>query len=235
MSGKKLMTFKNYNLQVGWPVNWAHLKNFNQSNLDNLYIAFTLGDMIAFYELFITSWAYAFRTALHVCHDYELAEEGAQEAFFDIYRKKPNFQLLGFKSFKTMLGKVVRRRVIDEKRKWEGRKGQKKFSSSGEYGTAINLDSMIFNNKELTFLDVLASNEDIAQELIAKELLYGVLGLIKEIPGKKCRRALKYRIFGRKTQQEIGDIIGVSESRVCQLLQDGFARLHKKLIQRGFI
>jgi len=56
-----------------------------------------------------------------------------------------------------------------------------------------------------------------------------LVNAISELPARE-RAALSFRYFGRLTQMQIADMLGVSPSRICQIEKAALAHLKTKLL-----
>lgn len=76
--------------------------------------------------------------------------------------------------------------------------------------------------------DRLAGERDLEAELQHEELRSMVLEAYESLPSRE-REAITLHYFREMRLREIGDLMGVTESRVCQLCKQGIRRMRKRL------
>lgn len=80
-------------------------------------------------------------------------------------------------------------------------------------------------------VSLLPNDDDVARDVVERENLDVLRKGVEGLPGSE-RTALKMRYFDGMKLREIGEVMGVSESRVCQLCKKGEDRLRKRIALR---
>lgn len=154
-----------------------------------------------------------FREVMSVMFDENRAEEVAQEVILEAIQKIENYRPTS--SFAAWLRSIAHARAIDSQRKEHGDTRRQRRRAK------ISLDSLEEHERDhlLHRRGLEAIDEDDRAELVsgALSILHGQLLTVVEmtLDGKKLK--------------EIGRELGVTESRVCQILTDARARMRKHI------
>ncbi len=106
-----------------------------------------------------------------------------------------------------------------------------KLCSDARIHKMVSLDSPIDSQGDLTLIDTISTDESDFDEIwVQKETRQAVVDAIKHLPRKE-RTTLSLYYLNGLTLKEIGQVLGVSESRVCQIRSQGVNRLKTRLKQ----
>jgi len=82
----------------------------------------------------------------------------------------------------------------------------------------VSLDDRLSEDNEASKLTLLASPDDVESELFSRLDGFDLSAALANLPDRQ-RAILGYRYRDRLTLQQVGDLIGVSYSRICQIEQ----------------
>ncbi len=167
-----------------------------------------LGDNAALASLFDRHGAVAYRLALSVTRDAELAEDAVQDAFLGVWRGIARFDPLRA-SFKTWLLTVVHRRAIDIVRR------RRPVS-------ALPQDLMP---------EMLRSSDALSETLTRLDAV-SVRTALDELPDRQ-REAVSLAYFGGLTQTEIAAATGAPLGTVKSRVRLGLLAMRARLTSRG--
>lgn len=170
------------------------------TNDNQLIMAYQKGDREAFQTLYYRYNHRAYFYALSLLGHEHQAEEVVQETFLSIISKMSEYRPEG--SFKSYLFTSLRNRVIDIKRKESGVR---------EVAPEDSLD---------LFEGTAQDPQDDQSQMVSQALL--------NLPLKQ-REVLILKIYDGMTFQEIGELMGISESTAASRYRYGCEKLRSKL------
>ncbi len=103
------------------------------------------------------------------------------------------------------------------------------FVADATVATVTSLDTPANDEGSQTLLDLLASNQSDAEDCFGeKEVSQHVARAIAQLPERERAAVVGYYLH-RETLRDIGQRLGVTESRACQLRSQGVKRLQNRL------
>lgn len=91
-----------------------------------------------------------------------------------------------------------------------------------------SLDAPISADSDTTVMSTLANDEDLIGDWAMTEMTDEVVEAVRRLPDRE-RQAVTMYYLDEKSLKDIGDELGVSESRACQLRRQGVERLRFKV------
>lgn len=96
--------------------------------------------------------------------------------------------------------------------------------------SVTSLDAPVSADNDTPIINTLATDEDLIGEWSAAEMTDDVVEAIRRLPERE-RQAVTMYYLEERALKDIGDELGVSESRACQLRRQGVERLRFKVRQ----
>jgi RNA polymerase sigma factor for flagellar operon FliA len=92
----------------------------------------------------------------------------------------------------------------------------------------LSLDAPVGEENPTPMIEQIAGDDDVQGYWLNEELKEGVLGAMQQLPERE-KTALALYYLHDLSLKEVGKVLGVTESRSCQLCSQGIKRLRKRL------
>jgi len=102
------------------------------------------------------------------------------------------------------------------------------YETDAEVRTLHSLDMAISNDNSTPLVEQIATDDDLLRDRIDEETRQQVLTAIRFLPERE-RTAISLYYLQETPLKQIGNILGVTESRACQLRSQGIKRLQYRL------
>ncbi|MCA1932504.1 MAG: FliA/WhiG family RNA polymerase sigma factor [Calditerrivibrio sp.] len=150
----------------------------------------------------------------------------------DFLPRNVRTKLKNFESkYNELTGKLGRKPSLEEVSEYSNLTLDEVFNffSLIETGQLASLDSSLDEGGDLTLIDTIKSYIDGPEETVTNEQLINKLGSMIDELGEKERLVITLYYFEELTMKEIGEVLGISESRVSQIHSETVKKLRKKL------
>lgn len=214
----------------GWPSNWDRL---TFKGLDSLLLDIIEKDHIAQQEIMRRYWGLIFKyvsvpisRSFYFCTR-ESAEEVADDTFLKLFTNIQKGTIT--KLSKGIMLKVAKYAITDFFRLELGRKGHKQ-----KIRNTTSLDEEIYpddSDNPIALLDCFKDPQvNIEEDYIKQERLDLIKQISHELPFKQGK-AFRLYYFKGLTLKQAGNILNITESRVCQLLPIAIKFIKKRMKQ----
>lgn len=145
----------------------------------------------------------------------------------NVRTKLKNFEV----KYNELTGKLGRKPSPEELSEYSNLSLDEVFNSLYliETGQLASLDSSLDEGGDLTLIDTIKSYVDGPEETVTNEQLITRLGSIIDELAEKEKLVITLYYFEELTMKEIGEVLGISESRVSQIHSETVKKLRKKL------
>lgn len=133
--------------------------------------------------------------------------------------------------FMTWLGKL-----ITNKLGLEVKHSQRQKHGATTYAQAFRLDKPVPNSKgsdNVTYRDLLLTG-DYANEQVNSNLLFNVFNEALKQENKRSRYIVTEILLNNRTQQDLGEELGVSQIRISQIYLKSMKAIRQKLARNGY-